>query len=169
MPSLASTLEVLSPMTLKGEEMPTHATTLEGAGMVASPMPTLAPTLEVASPITLNLKGEEMPTHATTTLEGSDSDAAACPTTTNSLKLMNPTTNTGMDSPKTSTRPTKMNAAEMPSRPGMCAETSTCPMLLPTRSRATPSAWLPHRLLRPPHRRVPHVSPALLREQRGRG
>jgi hypothetical protein len=171
-PTLATTLEVISPalnLPVKSEEMPAQ-TPLEGAaGMVASPMPTLAPTLEVVSPITLNLKGEEMPTHVTTTLECSDSDAAACPTTTNSLKQTNLTTNTGKDSPKTSTRPTKMNAAEMPSRPGMSAEmstcpgmsteTSTCPMLPPTRSRAT-VARLPHRLL--PHRRVPHVFPALL-------
>ncbi|KAF8490015.1 hypothetical protein F5888DRAFT_1743787 [Russula emetica] len=166
---------VVSPMTLnlKGEEMPTHATTLEGAELVVSPVPT-ATTLganppavagpRVVSPITLSLKGEEMPTHTTTlegvkmvasavptlatTLEGSD--AAACPTTTNSLKPRNPTTNTGQDIPKTSTRPTKTNAAEMPE---MIAETRavTYPMLPP-----------PHPLLRPSHRCVSHVSPAIL-------
>jgi hypothetical protein len=134
--TLATTLEVVSPMTLHlkgdGEEMPIVATTMEVA------------------PVTLNLKGEEMPTHATTQ-EGlgldSPSDAAACPTTTNSLRPTNPTTNTGQDSPKTSTRPTKTNAAEMP---GMVAETLAHPMLPP------------HPLLRPSHRRAPHVSPALL-------
>jgi hypothetical protein len=143
----------------------THATTLEGANMVASPVPSLASTLEVVFPISLNLTGEEMPTHATT-LEGSDSDVAACPTTTNSLNPTNPTTNTGKDSLKTSTHPTKanLNAAEMPSPPGMgmSAETSACPMLPPTRGRTTSSGWLPHPLLRPSHRRVPHVSPAPL-------
>jgi hypothetical protein len=137
----------------KGEDEPTLATPLEE--MVASP--TRATRLELVSP-TLNLKGEEMPTHATT-LECSDSDAAACPTTTNSLKPMHPATNAGQDSPKSSTRPTQTNAAEMP---GMKAEMSTCPMLPPT--RPTSSAWLPHPLLRPSpsHRRVPHVLPALL-------
>jgi hypothetical protein len=191
--------------------------------MVVSPIPTRAPTLEVVSPIILNLKGEEMQTHVTT-LDGSDSDAAACPTITNSLKQTNLTTNTGKNSPKTSTRPTTTNAAEMssrpgmraetsacptttnaaempscpvmgtetlacptttntaempsrlvmgtetsacptttnavemPSRPGMGAETSACPMLPPTRS---PSAWS-YRLPRPSHRRVPRVYPALL-------
>jgi hypothetical protein len=129
-------------------------------------MSTHATTLDVVSLMTLNLKGEEMPTHPTT-LEGADSDAAACATTTNSLKPTHPMTNTGQNSPKMSTRPTKTNVAEMPSRPGMGAETSTRPMLPPT--RPTPSAWLAHPLLRPPHRRVPHVSPALLQEQRGRG
>ena len=59
-PTLATTLEVVSPMilnlkNLKGKKMPTHATTLEGAGKVVSPVPTLAPTPEVLSPITLNL------------------------------------------------------------------------------------------------------------------
>jgi len=70
---------VVSPMTLhlNGEEMPTLATTME-----------------VVSPMTLNLKGEEMPSHGAT-LEGSDSDAPACPTTTNSLKPTKPTTNAG--------------------------------------------------------------------------
>jgi hypothetical protein len=136
-PTLATALEVVSPMilNLKGEEMPTPATTLEGAEMVASP--TVPTTMEVTSPMTLNLKGEEMPTH-TTTLEGSDSDsdAAACPTTTNSLKPKNPMTNAGQGSPKTSTRPTKTNAAEIPSCLGMGAETPTRPMPPPP-TRAT--------------------------------
>jgi hypothetical protein len=59
-PTLASTLEVISPVTLdlKGEGMPSHATTLEGAKMMASPVPTLVPTMEVVSPMTLNLKLE---------------------------------------------------------------------------------------------------------------
>jgi len=96
--TLATTLEVVSPMILHlkgdGEEIPAVATTMEVA------------------PVTLNLKGEEMPTHATTQ-KGLDSDAAACPTTTNSLRPTNPTTNTGQDSPKTSTRPTKTNVVEM--------------------------------------------------------
>jgi len=125
------------PVNLKGEEMPTLAT-LESAEMVVSPVSTNPTTLKV-SPMTLNMKSEEMPTHATT-LEAADSDAAACPTTTNSLKPRNPTTNTGQDSPMTSTRPTKTNAAE----------TSAYPMLPP------------HPLLRPSHRRVSHISAALL-------
>ncbi|KAI0271862.1 hypothetical protein BGY98DRAFT_1005206 [Russula aff. rugulosa BPL654] len=52
----------------------------------------------------------------------------------------------------------------MQSRPGIRAGTGRPP---PT--CATSSAWLPHPLLRPSHRRVLHVSPALLSEQRGRG
>jgi hypothetical protein len=94
---------------LKGEEMAAIATTLEeivsavptlaailegGAEMVVSPVTTRGTTLEVVSLMTLDLKGEEMPTHATA-LEGSDSDAAACPITTNSLKPTQPTTNAG--------------------------------------------------------------------------
>jgi hypothetical protein len=115
--------------------------------VVSPPVPTLEAleALEVVSPMTLNLKSEQV------TREGSDSDSdvAACPTTTNSLKPTRPTTNTGQNSPKTSPRPTKTNVAEMPSRPGMRAEKSTCPM--------------PHPLVRPSHRRrVPHVSAALL-------
>ena len=154
-PNFATTLEVVvSP------PVQTGATTLEGAKMVP-PVPTFA-TLEVVPPMTLNLKSEEMPSHVTT-MDGPDSDAAACPTATNSLGPMgptNPTINTGEDSPKTSSRPTKTNAEEMPTRPGTSAETPTYPMLPPT--RATSSAWLPHPLLRPSHCRVPHVSPALL-------
>src|SRR6266852_5770210 len=116
-------------------------------------MATLATTMEeVVSLMALELNGKEKP--------GVDSDAAACSTTTNSLNPTNPKTNAGQGSPKTSTRPTKTNAAEMPSRPGMSAEISTCPMIPPT--RATSSAPLPHPLLRPSHRRVPLVSPALL-------
>jgi hypothetical protein len=110
------------------------------AEMVAALVPIRVTTMEV----TLNLKSEEM----MMTWEGSDSDAAACATTTNNLKPTRPTTNTGQDSPKMSTRPTKTNVAEMPLRPGMRAEKSTCP---------------PHRLLRlSRRRRVPHVSPAIL-------
>jgi hypothetical protein len=93
-PTLGTTMEVVSPMilNLKGEERPTLAT-LEGAEMAVSPVATL---VEVLSPITLYLKGEDMPTHATTLpVEGSDSDAAACPISTNSLKPTEPTTNTG--------------------------------------------------------------------------
>jgi len=161
----------------------------------------------------------------TTTLEGSDSDAAACPTTTNSLLPTRgePTTKVEKDSPTRPTK-TKLNAAEMPSHPhpgiivetfacpmlplshpgrtaetfacrvrppphpGMFAETFACPMLPLSRIaetsacpvhpplhpgmfaetsvyppiRATSSAWLPHSLQRPSHRRIPHVSPALL-------
>jgi hypothetical protein len=115
-----------------------------------------ATTLELVALVTLDLGDEEMPTHAAT-LERAGSDAAAWPATTNSLKPTHPMTNAGQDSPKTSTRPTKTNAAEMPSRPGMGAETSACPILPPTRP-----TWLPHPLLRPSHRRVRHVSPALL-------
>jgi hypothetical protein len=170
----------VSPMTLnsKGEEsedpegeVSTLATAPEEMleEMLVSP-PVGGPaqtTLQVLSPMTLNL-GEQMssPSHATT-LDGSDSDAAAFPITTNNLNPTNPTTNTGQNSPKTPTRPP--NAAEMPSGfgppgppgpAGLRAETSTCPMLPPT--RATSSAWLQYPLLRPSHRRVPHVSPALL-------
>jgi hypothetical protein len=120
-----------------------------------------AATLELVSLMALNLKREEVRTrtHATA-LGGSDSDAAAWPTTTNSLNPTNPMINAGQGSPKTSTRPTKTNAAEMPSRPGMGAETSECPMLPPT--RPTSSARLARPLLRPSHRRVSNVSPALL-------
>jgi hypothetical protein len=55
--TIVSTMEAVSPMTLysNGEEMPAHATTLEGAQMM--------------SPITLDSNGEDMPTPATT-LEG---------------------------------------------------------------------------------------------------
>jgi hypothetical protein len=154
-PTVATALEavVVSP------PMPTRATTVKYAKMAVSPVPTLALPLEVVSPMTLNLKGEEMPTHATT-LEGSDSDAAVCLTTTNSLRPTRPTTNTGQNIPKTSTRPT--SAAEMPSRPGMKADLSTWPMLPPTRATSSACHWPPHPLLRPSYRRVPHVSPALL-------
>jgi hypothetical protein len=72
-----------------GEDVPTP-TPLEGM-MVSPPVRT---TLEVVSPETLNLKGKEMPAHATT-LEGPDSDAAACPAATNSLNPTNPAINTG--------------------------------------------------------------------------
>src|SRR6266567_2343680 len=114
----------VSPTTLnlKGEdregEVSTLATALEEM-VVSLPVATHATTLQVLSPLTLNL-GEEMsnPSHATT-VDGSDSDAAACPTTTNSLRPTNPTTNAGQDSPKMSTRLTKTNAAEMPTRPVM--------------------------------------------------
>ena len=71
------------------------------------------------SPMALNLKVEEIPTHATM-LEGSDSDPAACPTSTNSLDSTDP------------------NSAEVLSRPGVSAGTSTCLILSPT--RATVSA-----------------------------
>jgi hypothetical protein len=52
--------------------------------------------MEIVSLPALNLKGGEIPTLATR-LEGldSDSNAAASPTTTNSLKPTKPTTNTG--------------------------------------------------------------------------
>jgi hypothetical protein len=121
-------------------------------------IPPLATQVEVVSPANLNLKGEEV--------EGSDSDVAACPTTTNSLNPTNPTTNAGQNSRKTSPRPTETNAAEMPPRQGMGAEMLAHPML----PLAIPSAsWLPHPLPQPSHRRVAHVSPALLQEQRGRG
>jgi hypothetical protein len=83
-PTHAARLELISPMglNLKGEEMPLLAITLE----VAAP--------QVVPLMALNLKGEEMPT-LVTTLEGPDSNAAACPTSTNSLKPTKPTTNTG--------------------------------------------------------------------------
>jgi hypothetical protein len=180
-----TTLQVLSPMTPNlGEQMssPGHATAVDGSDSDAAAYPTSTNSLKPTHPTTntgqnsaktptrpptLDL-GEQMssPSHATA-VDGSDSDAAAFPTTTNSLNPTNPTTNTGQNSPKTPTRPP--NAAEMSSRPGppgppgpagLRAETSTCPMLPPT--RATSSAWLPHPLLRPSHRRVPRVSPALL-------
>ena len=115
------------------KEMITLATTVEGGQVVVSPVPT----------VVVNLKGE-------------DSDAAAYPTSTNSLKQTNPTINAGENSPKTSTRLT--NAAEIPSRPGIKADSSRM-TLSPT--RAASSTWLPHPFLRPSHRGVPHVSPAL--------
>ena len=65
-----------------------------GLNLKGEEMPLLAITLEVVPLMALNLKGEEMPTLATT-LEGPDSNAAACPTSTNSLKPTKPTTNTG--------------------------------------------------------------------------
>jgi hypothetical protein len=84
---------------LKGEdregEVSTLATALEEM-VVYRPVPTpTVTTLQVLSPMALNL-GEQMssPSHATT-VDGSDSDAAACPTTTNSLKQTNQTTNAG--------------------------------------------------------------------------
>jgi len=163
-PTLETTLNVLSPMTLnlKGdsEEMVTLPTMLpvRNAKMAVSPVPSRSTTLELLSQMTLNLEGKEMPAHATT-LEGSDSNAAAYPITMNSLKLTNPTTNVGQDSQKTSTRPARTNAAGMLSRLGMIAEMPTYPMLPPSPTRATSSA---HPLLRPSHRYVPHVSPALL-------
>lgn len=130
-PSLASTLDVVSSVTLdlKGEEC---------AEMV-SPV-----ALDVVVPIALNLKGKGMVTELAK-LEGAD--AAAFPTTTNILNPTNPTTNMGKDSPKTSTRPTKTNetnAAEMPPRPDLTvgmpprpdlrAEESTRTVLPPTPS-----------------------------------
>jgi hypothetical protein len=95
-----TTLGVVSPMALnlKSEEMTAIVTTLkESVAPGRGAVPTHAcTTLEVVTPMTLDLKGEEMPTHATTPdSEGSDSDAAACPTSTNSLKPTEPTTNTG--------------------------------------------------------------------------
>jgi hypothetical protein len=154
-------LQVLSPMTLnlKGEEsedregeVSTLATApeemLEEMGVSPPVGGPILTALQVLSPLTLNL-GEEVsdPSHATT-------DAAAFPITTNSQHPTDPTTNAGQSSSKTPTRPS--NAAEMPSRPGrpdppghlgMSVETSTCPALSSTRAF---------------HRRVPHVSPALL-------
>jgi hypothetical protein len=119
---------------------------------VSTPLEKVSPPL--VSPVTLDLKDEEMTDHATA-LEAA---RPGSPTTTNSLKLnqANPKTKAGY-SRQTST-PT-----EMP-RPMMCAGTGRPP---PT--CATSPAWLPHPLLRPSHRGVPHVFPALLLEQRGRG
>jgi hypothetical protein len=125
--------------------------------MVYPPVPTLA-TLEVVSPVALDLKGEQMPTHATT-LEVADPEAAACPTTTNSVSLnpVNPATKAGKDSsPKTSTLPTETQALEMPSRAGMHPGIGRAPPSYST------SARLPHPLLQPSHRDVPHVFPALI-------
>jgi hypothetical protein len=95
-----TTLGVVSPMALnlKSEEMTAIVTTLkESVAPGRGAVPTHAcTTLEVVTPMTLDLKGEEMPAHATTPdSEGSDSDAAACPISTNSLKPTEPTTNTG--------------------------------------------------------------------------
>lgn len=132
-PTLVTTLELILPtaLDLGDDELPTLATN--------------ATTVEVmVSVMILNLKREEMPIFATT-VEGSDSNAAACITTTNCLRPTHPTINVGQDSPQTPTRPTTTNAVEMPSRPGMRIETSSCPMLPPT--RPTPSAWLAHPLL----------------------
>jgi hypothetical protein len=107
---LATTLGAISPipdtLSLEGEEtlammevMPGSLNLkckviLEGEEMMASPVPTLVTLLEVVS--RMNLESEEMSTHITTP-EGSDSDsdAAACPTTTSSLKPTKPTTNVG--------------------------------------------------------------------------
>ncbi|KAI0271866.1 hypothetical protein BGY98DRAFT_1005229 [Russula aff. rugulosa BPL654] len=120
--TLAATLEVAYlvstvTMNLKGEGMLSRAMALEGAEMVAPPLPTL---VEVVSLMALNLK---IPTHATT-LERSDSDPAACSTSTKSL---NPT------------NPTNPNGAEFPSgsRPRVSAETSTSPILPPTRATSS--------------------------------
>ena len=108
---LATTLGAISPipdtLSLEGEEeilammevMPGSLNLkckeiLEGEEMAAPPVPTLVTLLEVVS--RMNLESEEISTHITT-LEGSDSDsdAAACPTTTSSLKPTKPTTNVG--------------------------------------------------------------------------
>jgi hypothetical protein len=122
--TLATTLEVsylvsTVTMNLKGEGMLSRAMALalEGVEMVAPPLPTL---VEVVSLMALNLK---IPTHATT-LERSDSDPAACSTSTKSL---NPT------------NPTNPNGAEFPSgpRPRVSAETSTSPILPPTRATSS--------------------------------
>jgi hypothetical protein len=126
---------VVSLMTMKG--MATLATTMEGVVVAVYPVPAL--------PTALDLEGvaEMMLTHATT-LEGSDSDAAACPATMNSLKQTKSRTSAAWDNP---TRP-KTNAVKVQ---GMIEETFAYSIMLP-----------PHPLLRPSHRRVFHVSPALL-------
>jgi len=85
MATLATTLEEIVVSVV-----PTLATILEGAEVVVSPVSTRGTTLEAMA---LNLKGQ-MPTYAMTA-EGPDSDAAACPTTTNSLKPTESTTNAG--------------------------------------------------------------------------
>jgi hypothetical protein len=78
-------LEVVSPKVVS-------PMTLHCAEMVAALVPTRETTARATTmEVTPNLKSEEM----TMAWEGSDSDAAACPTSTNSLKLTRPTTNTG--------------------------------------------------------------------------
>ena len=163
-PKSEGMLVPLMDLSLKGEETATLATTLEET--LVSAVPTLATNLEgvdvVVSPMALKLKGEMLT--SATTLEGRDSDAAACPTTTNNPKPTEPTTDAGWDNPKTSTRLATTNAAELPSRPEMWAETPACPIQMLPPTRPTSLAWLAQHdlLIRPCHRRVPHVSLALL-------
>ena len=78
---------------LKVEEILRHATALEVVNLKVGEMPTHATTLEVVPPMSLKLKGPAL----ATTLECPDSNAAVCPTTTNSVKpsRTKPTTNTG--------------------------------------------------------------------------
>ena len=78
---------------LKVGEMRGHATALEVVNLKVGEMPTHATTLEVVPPMSLKLKGPAL----ATTLECPDSNAAVCPTTTNSVKpsRTKPTTNTG--------------------------------------------------------------------------
>jgi hypothetical protein len=59
--------------------MPGHATTLEGAQRVVSPVPALAATQEAVSQMTLNLKGEGMPAYAPI-LEGEEMVASSVAT-----------------------------------------------------------------------------------------
>jgi hypothetical protein len=146
-PMTLTPLEVVTPMTLNLSEEATIPTLEEtvASGHVAVPTPASS-TMKVVTQMVLNLKSEEMPAPVeempalATTLEGSDSNAAAWTPTTNSL---NPTTRHPManpsNSPMTSTRPTKANAGETPSRLGMGAEMSARPMP-PT--RPTSRAWL---------------------------
>lgn len=179
---VVSPVEVVTPtiLNLNGEEVvvaiPTTLT-----DFLDSALPTYSSTtLEFAAPMTLNWKSETtaipttlkenlasaVPTHASTTLQmvilmaldlkGEEVPGLATKPTTN--------LNAGYHRPKTSTRPTKTNAAGMTSRLGLWAwaETSAYSMLPPT--RPTFSVWLAHPLLRPSHCHVLHVSPALLWE-----
>ena len=103
--------------------MVVHSATLPVRGAEGTDVPTY----------TTTLKSAEMLVRATTR-NSTDSDAVACPTTTNNQKWTNPTTNAGQDSPKMSTRPMMANAAKIPTRPGASADTSTWSMPPATRA-----------------------------------
>ena len=103
-PTLATVLEemvvqVLSPMSLnlKGEgregEVSTLATGLEVVVYPTTLQAAIATTRQVSSLLNLGEHTSNL-CHATT-MDGLDSDVAACPTTTNSLNQTNPPTNAG--------------------------------------------------------------------------
>lgn len=93
--------------------MVAHPATLpvRGAEMQGAEVSTRTTTLKSAD--------SEMQARTTTrTLEVADSGATAGPTTTNSPKRTNPTTNAEQDSPNMSTRPVMTNASKIPTRQG---------------------------------------------------